>query len=926
MLQGLKWLVKVLCTPSGLLRCCYDSGTGRGDYHITGAIMRGAKPHCFLVVGRLCLLLLFGAGASVAVADTPIECLIVMKSEPEHPELGPYLVPRLEVSEPLLYIRNASSSGSFTEQLSRGFVSVSSTRYLSFQQVPQGVLPIQDQVSGTLHWSSYAPFAASFSYQSSIKEFYLKREPGQLYGKLEVCYFLLQDYGLIGTYQFNPLPNAATAVYVCGWIEAAYSSYSPPGGADCYLVGRGSSYGITSSAGVPYLGLDGWEYDVYFISASVGLTREMLSQLPWGWWADRRNFIVGNGNERFLVSGFSGINLVDNPNFPPPIPTNPYTGRPYLPGEFYWTYDVSQGKWVHHNRYLDPTSPPTTPLGSNGQWRYGRRPGGNLINTNPEGLEWYWDGTIDNNSPGIVDGGYSSPTGGGGVSSTAALNLLQQIANNTGQTLTQSMGISTAIQGLRTDEQQFHNQYMTFMAEGRASLFNMLHNHHAQVEMDLSSLVSSVGGISSTLGGMSSILGDIRGNTASIDNKMSTVNNNLTTANDFLSSIKSSSTSIDNKMTTANTQLVLINGELQTQTQSLEQMRSLVANAVGSSERLEGHLIDIKAYCGSGVNQLDACREYLGGLVRNFEEATYNTEQFRNDFARQLFQEMNRFGEWRDELMDTVYGDRAEEAARFYQSFECLQKIVDVTDSMEKYFTGTWDPAQDALWWRVERLRWVERGEQDTENLAQINEKMSDLISEVAAIPPPEIPQVDLSEIENQLQQLVEKAVPQPDLTGIENKLSQIAENTAEHGEGPGVDLSGIEDALEVIKQRLQSIDRSVSSQMDVPAKGTVELDNVQKGFANGANQIKGFYDEMSALDSLSFGFNSAWLGRPGNPVWWEYQLDFLGMEADLSIDLRDDKWNWFTRFLPLIKTLEKFCIWILVLIGCFKFAVKVNG
>jgi len=372
------------------------------------------------------------------------------------------------------------------------------------------------------------------------------------------------------------------------------------------------------------------------------------------------------------------------------------------------------------------------------------------------------------------------------------------------------------------------------------------------------------------------------------------------------------------------------------QSQSLEQVRALFVDAVAGRHRLEGHVSDIRDFLPNVSTEvtLSACKELLNGMVRNLEGLRSDADAFRDDFAKKLFLEMNRFAEWREGFEDSYWYERADEKIREIQSLDYLQRIVDLCDSMEDYFKWTWNPAADALWLRVQLLRWVELGESGTDSLVQINDKMTDLINEISSIVPyvpPEIPTIDLAEIESQLQLLVQNTIPSEnpttDLSGIESKLDQLVKNTASQGEeGQGVDLALIEDSLEVIKQRLQSIDRSVSGQMDVPTLGGVELDNVQKNFGGEANKIKDFYDGMSVLDELSFGFQTAWLGRPGNPLWWEYQLDFLGMEADLSIDFRDDKWKWFTDFLPWIKMLERFFIWCMCLIMCMRFAIQVSG
>ena len=925
------------------------------------------RTYNILALGYFCLLCFFGGVSSVAVAtETPVECLIVRQFN-----LG-----SIYLDQSYLLVRNGDT-GIFREIQDRFTCSVGASS-LNFAGIPRFCFRTHFDYSGTVNNNATGTYVSG-QITSDLRDCSFEYGPlGDRYGVLNMSRCIFNELWVLYTRENPPGVNPPTfTYYVSGWMADYYSGTYPnqhPSGSETLMIntsGNLAAWSIGSWFEVgPHIGLC---LEVYYIPLSTGLTREVLAQMPWGWWDWKDKFITaGNG---YLIIGFHPLPDYDNWLIMPPIPFNPYTGKPYLPGEFEWEYDASTGKWRQRNRYTNPLTRPTTPLGPNGQWLYGRRPGGNLINLEEGGLEWYWDGEIDSGSSGIQDGGYSNPVSGDSMMSSAALSLLQQIANNTGQTLTQAMGISSAIAGVRSDNASYHSDYVSFhgrvlatLGESRELLMGMINANHNFVQNALngigvdvnairginqnmlSTMTSGFSGLNSAVSGLSFNLGNIDNSTASMNNKMTIANDYLSSLNSSMSGISSSLggignsvSSIDNKVGVGNSFLESINTSIGSSNTRLDLIRQAVSDGFGVSDsnlqaiqeqferaiagslRIEGKIVDISGYVGNGVNELSAAKETLAGMLRNIEEARYDTDQFRQDIANSLFKDANRFADSWEDYTASVWEEMAEEKIRHFESMEYLQEIVNLCDSMEQYFKLTWDPAQDALWWRVERIRWVQREEENLEtlsdvkdNTANINDKMTQLINEVAGIPPPETPQLDVGELESLLQQVV-------------NKIQQVVDNTEpgqgdEPSQGEGVDLSGIEDSLEVIKQRLQSIDRSVSGLMDVPNDTAVELNQVQKDYGKAKDFIEEVERALSPLDSFSLGFSTAFLGRVGNPNWFTYQTDFLGMELDFSLNWNDEKWQGITGQLDFIKWLEKLFVWIVCLAMCFRFAVKVNG
>jgi len=625
-----------------------------------------------------------------------------------------------------------------------------------------------------------------------------------------------------------------------------------------YQFSSGAPVSMTTVPDQPVLNLN---VVVYYLPASLGLTTSMLQELPWGWWGDSSRYGVDASYN--VISLNTGLN--DNPSFPPDVPLNPLTGNVYPPGVFDWVWDSSSQRWVGHNKWTDATTVPSVPGGPTGQWVYGKNPNGNIFNPDPEGSEWYWDGTkfTEVVLPGTGTDDPADPwTDGGGttvapLSSEQTVQLLSAIEQNTRSSKASLLGLSTAIPGFRGEVHSDLGLIQQRLLANQTELMSCLNGHHHTVEYSLGVISADVAAsrtlqqsilneLSSGFGGVSGALSGIGSDMASVASSASTIAQN--TAN-VVAKQEAAFTSMNQGFSDVGGKL----GDIE----------SRVSDAVGGLERIEGKILT----------------------------------------GNELAQE--NLDMWASQIIHWNDSDD--------QSLAKLQHLCDVADTLKSYNENiATDSNHMRLFWELEKIRWVSRDADQAQVMSGIdgklqvgNDKLTDLINEVASIPPVDVPEVDLSTVEQNLGQVVQA------LNG-----------------GSATDLSGVMSELATIKYRLGNIDNALSARTDVEPVGAVQLHAVQEDVRdNLLTKLQSVWNKLTAFEDSSrpkIDYQNMGNGRVANPVWFDKEIKWGALDWRLKLDWSDPSYTWVTEFRPLWRLIEIWFLYLLCLYQCHKVLMEV--
>jgi hypothetical protein len=221
------------------------------------------------------------------------------------------------------------------------------------------------------------------------------------------------------------------------------------------------------------------------------------------------------------------------------------------------------------------------------------------------------------------------------------------------------------------------------------------------------------------------------------------------------------------------------------------------------------------------------------------------------------------------------------------------------------------------VFWELEKIRWVSRDEgaaaaagDQLEAQGATNEKLETLIDAVAAIPPPETAEINLSAVESKLDSLI------------------AGQSALNQGVAAGPDFGWLKSDVATIKQRLGSIDNALNTRADPGTLGALELDQVQKDVRSDLmGKLTGVWSKFTVFENANkskVDFKNMGSGRSPNPLWCNYPVRLGYLEWDMKLDWSEEQWAPMMVYRPLWKIIEVWALYMLCLFLCYKILMEV--